>query len=101
VIQSFILDHNQESEIHFTGYQWRANSGIKIMNRLETGFSKAKEAQLRYLDADFKVIKQGDFVRCAVTGQPIPIEDLLYWSVENQEAYASAEFAFQKQRGRP
>ena len=71
------------------------------MNRLGTGFTKAKEAQLRYLDADFDVIVPGEFVRCAVTGQPIPLEDLRYWSVEDQEAYASAEIAFQKLRSKP
>jgi hypothetical protein len=30
-------------------------------------------------------------VRCAVTGVPIPLEELKYWSVESQEAYASPE----------
>jgi hypothetical protein len=26
-----------------------------------------------------------------VTGQPIPLDELKYWSVERQEAYASPE----------
>jgi hypothetical protein len=39
----------------------------------------------------FRVIRTGRFVNCAVTGQPIPLQDLRYWSVERQEAYASPE----------
>ena len=27
--------------------------------------------------------------RCAVTGEPIPLDELRYWSVDHQEAYAS------------
>jgi hypothetical protein len=30
-------------------------------------------------------------VRCAVTGVPIPLDELKYWSVELQEAYAGPE----------
>lgn len=60
------------------------------MNILETGFTPS-EAQIRYLDADYVVVKPGTFVRCAVTGAPIPVEELTYWSVERQEAYADAE----------
>ncbi|HEY4775849.1 MAG TPA: DUF2093 domain-containing protein [Xanthobacteraceae bacterium] len=49
------------------------------------------EAEIKYLDGDFRVIRPGAFVRCAVTGIPIPLEELKYWSVERQEAYASPE----------
>lgn len=49
------------------------------------------EAEVRYLDGEFKVVRQGSHVRCAVTGEAIPLEDLKYWSVERQEAYASRE----------
>ena len=31
------------------------------------------------------------FVRCAVTGVPVPLEELKYWSVDLQEAYATPE----------
>ena len=37
------------------------------------------------------MISPGDFVRCAVTGEPIMLPDLRYWSVELQEAYATTE----------
>jgi hypothetical protein len=30
-------------------------------------------------------------VRCAVTGLPIPLEELKYWSVDLQEPYANPE----------
>jgi hypothetical protein len=51
------------------------------------------EAQLRYLDADYVVMKPGSFVRCAVTGKSIPIDELHYWNVDRQEAYADASAA--------
>lgn len=66
------------------------------MNRLDKAFTKAKEAKLRYLDADYSVIEPGEFVRCAVTGRPIPLDDLKYWNVERQEAYVDAKAAFER-----
>lgn len=57
------------------------------MNRFERP-SAATEAVLEYLDGDFRVLKPGAFVRCAVTGEAIPVEDLRYWNVDLQEAYA-------------
>jgi hypothetical protein len=68
------------------------------MNRFERLFGLKGEARLRYLDGEFQVLTPGDFVRCAVTDQPIALPDLRYWSVELQEAYASAEIAFQRYR---
>ncbi len=55
-----------------------------------------KEAKVLFMDADFRVIQPGDFVRCAVTGQPIPLKDLRYWSVELQEAYFGPEAAMKR-----
>ena len=57
------------------------------MNKHERG----GEAVVEYLDSNLKVIRPGSFVRCAVTGEPIPLDQLRYWSVERQEAYASPE----------
>jgi hypothetical protein len=51
----------------------------------------AAEAQVEYLDGDFRVRRPGAFVRCAVTGEPIPLDELRYWSVDRQEAYANPE----------
>lgn len=69
------------------------------MNRYERP-QAAGEAELRYLDADFRVVRPGGFVRCAVTGQPIPLEELRYWSVERQEAYAGPEAALARALGK-
>jgi len=63
------------------------------MNILDPNFTPT-EATLRYMDADYVVIKQGTFVRCAITGSPIPIDDLKYWNVDRQEAYADANAAY-------
>jgi hypothetical protein len=57
------------------------------------------EAEVRYLDGDFRVIRPGAFVRCAITGVEIPLEELRYWSVERQEAYASPETVQQRHAG--
>ena len=51
----------------------------------------AGEAEVKFLDGDFRIVRPGAFVRCAVTGVPIPLEELKYWSVESQEAHASPE----------
>jgi hypothetical protein len=56
-----------------------------MMNRFEG--SGAGEARLKYLDSDFQVISPGAYVRCAVTGKHIPLDELKYWSVARQEAY--------------
>ncbi len=58
------------------------------MNRFE-GSGKS-EARVRYLDGDFQVISPGAFVRCAMTGQSIALDELKYWSVDRQEAYLDA-----------
>jgi hypothetical protein len=39
-------------------------------------------------------------VRCAVTGEPIPLEELRYWSVDRQEAYANADAVLARLRPR-
>lgn len=66
------------------------------MNRFERVPLSPGEAQLQYLDGDLRVVRPGVFVRCAVTGESIAVEDLRYWSVERQEAYASREAAMQR-----
>jgi hypothetical protein len=61
---------------------------VWAMNKHERG---GGEAVVEYLDSNLRLIKPGAFVRCAVTGQAIPLDQLKYWSVERQEAYASPE----------
>ena len=62
-----------------------------MLNRYDRPSPMAGEAEVKYLDGDFRIVRPGAFVRCAVTGVPIPLEELKYWSVERQEAYASPE----------
>jgi hypothetical protein len=57
------------------------------MNRFERNLAFKGEAKLNYLDGDVQVVTPGDFVRCAITGRAIPLDELRYWSVELQEAY--------------
>lgn len=49
------------------------------------------EASLEYLDGDFRVVRAGNHVRCAITGAKIELEELKYWSVALQEAYATPD----------
>jgi hypothetical protein len=66
------------------------------MNRYERRPLSAGEAELEYLDGEVRVLRPGTFVRCAVTGVPIPIEDLRYWNVDLQEPYAHHEAKLQR-----
>lgn len=59
-----------------------------LMNRFERG---GGEAVVEYLDANIRIVRPGGYVRCAVTGEQIPLDQLKYWSVERQEAYSSPE----------
>ena len=61
------------------------------MNRFEG--HGGREARIRYLDGDFQVLSPGAFVRCGVTGESIPLDELRYWSVARQEAYLNAEIS--------
>ena len=48
-----------------------------------------KLAKIKYLPNNFKVIQDGDYVICAISGKKIRLENLTYWNVEDQEAYFS------------
>jgi hypothetical protein len=67
-----------------------------VLYRSDRAAPMSGEAELKYLDGDFRVVKPGAFVRCAVTGAAIPLEELKYWSVDRQEAYASPEVVAQR-----
>jgi hypothetical protein len=62
--------------------------------------SRDREARLLYQPNGFRVLTPGDHVLCAVSSERIPLEMLRYWSVERQEAYASAELSTQRALGR-
>ena len=66
-----------------------------MMNRFEG--PGAREARIRCLDGDFQVTSPGVFVRCAVTGESIPLDELRYWSVARQEAYVNAEASLKRE----
>ena len=51
---------------------------------------RGREARIRYLAGTFRLLADGDHVRCAETGAMIPLDELRYWSVERQEAYVDA-----------
>ena len=55
-----------------------------------------KLAKLKYLPNNFQIIENGDYVKCAVSGKEINIENLNYWNDELQEPYYSYREAFQK-----
>ena len=55
--------------------------------------AQGKPAKLHYLANGFRVLVPGDHVVCARSGERVPLEDLRYWSVRRQEAYASADLA--------
>jgi len=68
------------------------------MNRFERNIAYKVEAKHKYLDGEVQVMTPGDFVRCAVTGRTIPLEELRYWSVELQEAYVDAAASLKRFR---
>ena len=57
---------------------------------------KNKLAKLKYLPNNFKVVEDGDYVICAVSGKKILLNQLTYWNVELQEAYFSYKEVFLK-----
>lgn len=60
------------------------------------------EAVVHYGLSDFTIIESGNFVKCAVTNEKIPLDQLRYWNHERQEAYKDASVslqAFQKAAG--
>ncbi len=61
------------------------------MNRFERRPGATGEAVVEYLDGDYRIVKPGAFVRCAVTKEPIPIDELRYWDVGSQEAYSTPQ----------
>ena len=56
-------------------------------------------ATLIYGPNGFRVVKPGRFVVCAVSGETIALDELRYWSVDRQEAYASPEIAARRLLG--
>jgi hypothetical protein len=72
---------------------------VCLLNRTDRLTPMPGEAEVKYLDGYFRVVRPGAFVRCAVTGVPIPLEELRYWSVDLQEPYATPEAVLQRHGG--
>ena len=53
-------------------------------------------AVLQYDDGDFRVVRHGLYVVCAVSGVHIPLEALRYWNASLQEAYAGPAEALKR-----
>ncbi|ARS27953.1 DUF2093 domain-containing protein [Sphingomonas sp. KC8] len=53
----------------------------------------SRPAKLHYMANNFRMLASGDHVLCAVSGERIPLDNLRYWSVDKQEAYATAEIS--------
>ena len=51
---------------------------------------RGREARIHYLAGTFRMLGDGDHVRCAITGAAIPLDELRYWSVARPEAYIDA-----------
>lgn len=61
--------------------------------------SSEKPAKLYYGPSTFRVLRPGQHVVCAVSGEIIPLEELRYWSADYQEAYATPEIATRRLLG--
>jgi hypothetical protein len=72
----------------------RESERVILLNKF--GPSGSGEAQVQYLDGDFRVVSPGTYVRCAITDARIPLDELKYWSVDLQEAYAQPAAVLQR-----
>ena len=48
-----------------------------------------KKAKLIFKHNYFEIVKEGEYVICAVSGKKILLQNLNYWNVDLQEAYYS------------
>jgi len=67
-----------------------------LLNRTDRPVPMPGEADVKYLDGDFRVVRRAPSCAAPVTGVPIPLEELRYWSVDLQEAYATPEAVLQR-----
>ena len=67
-----------------------------MLNRLDPPGGQL--ATVRYAEADFQVLSPGNYVVCAITNKPIPLDELKYWSWQRQEAYIDAQSSVQAER---
>jgi hypothetical protein len=68
------------------------------MNVHDPKFADPDLAQVVYGDGDFRVVRPGRYVRCAVSGVRVPLDALRYWNPIAQEAYAGPAEALTRWR---
>ena len=51
------------------------------------------KAKIKFKPGTFEILEKGNYVICAVSGKKIPLDELIYWNVELQEAYFSPKEA--------
>lgn len=61
--------------------------------------SSSRAARLYYQPNGFRMLSHGDHVLCAKSGAAIALEELRYWSVEHQHAYATCALAVEALTG--
>jgi hypothetical protein len=88
-----MLDHMNRAFVP-ASHRRDPSESSTVLNKF--GPSGHGEAQVQYLDGDFRVISPGTYVRCAVTDARIPLDELKYWSVDLQEAYAVPSAVLQR-----
>ncbi|HHL42885.1 MAG TPA: DUF2093 domain-containing protein [Hellea balneolensis] len=54
------------------------------------------EAKISYGSSDYVILEPGSFVRCAVTGEKITLDNLKYWNDDLQEAYIDASASLKR-----
>ena len=54
------------------------------------------KAKLKFNPNNFEIIEEGSYVICGVSGKNVPLNQLMYWNVELQEAYFSPKEAQQR-----
>ena len=89
-----IYDRSNLENILKAGPRAGRSESLTVLNKF--GPSGHGEAQVQYLDGDFRVISPGTYVRCAVTDARIPLDELKYWSVDLQEAYSIPNAVLQR-----
>jgi hypothetical protein len=52
-----------------------------------------RPARLEYQPNGFRVLVPGNHVICGVSGNSVPLEELRYWSVDDQQPFAGPEEA--------
>ena len=62
--------------------------------------NRNKLAKLHYMAGQFRILATGDHVLCAISGEPIALDELRYWSVAKQEAYSSVDLSVQAALGK-